>query len=283
MLATCRICLTAAIVLGCCLPTWAQGVDLVVSRVLTKRSLESIVLNGDAVIVGEVASFRAESDVCDVTLTGVETIRGEHAEEMNIRLPEGAFSAARLKLNKLLQKNDAAEVQLAGHLLLVAVARDPGRGKDDWTASGAVDLSAENLELWRADGTQLANAEEILRAARGTIRRFPGVTRIQTFTSSVLAEGNGGVPMELLLEVPVDERLETRLQVYIRSDTSSQRTEGARGLRFFKTETNIRLVKSLLDDPDFKFVPTNSTNDLILKSYPVRDAAAETLRYWGIK
>jgi hypothetical protein len=283
MFATCRVCLTAAIVLGCCLPARAQGVDLVVSRVLTMRSLESIVLNADAVVVGEVASFRAESAFCDVTLTGVETIRGEHAEEMNIRIPDGLLSVARLKLNKLLQKNDAPEVQLAGHLLLVAVARDAGRGKDDWTASGVVDLSAENLELWRADGTQLANAEEILRAARGTIRRFPGVTRIQTFTSSVLAEVNGGVPMELLLEVPVDERLETRLQVYVRSDKTSQRIEGARGLRFFKTETNLRLVKSLLDDPDFKFVATNSTNDLILKSYPVRDAAAETLRYWGIK
>jgi hypothetical protein len=287
MLTTCRICLAAAIFVGSCLSAWAQNLEIpsarLIERMLKKRSLESIVLNGDAVVVGEVARFGADPAYCDVTLSGVETLRGEHVEEMNVRIPDGLAGMPRLALSKLLAKDDLPEVQWKGHLLLVAVDRAAGRGKEDWTASGAVDLSEENVALWRAEGSQLANADEILRAARATIRKFPGMTRMQTFPSTVPVEGDSTGSVELLLEVPVDERLEMRSQLYARSDKTSQRAEGVRGLRFFKTETNIRLVKSLLQDPDFKFVATNSTNDRMLKLYPVRDAATETLRYWGMK
>ena len=56
------------------------------------------------------------------------------------------------------------------------------------------------------------------------------------------------------LFVPVDKRLEKRPLEYVRSKSAQRRGEGVRALAYFKTEKNIELVRSLLDDPEVTYV-----------------------------
>ena len=89
---------------------------------------------------------------------------------------------------------------------------------------------------------------------------------------------------DTFVAVPIDERLEKRAQEYIRSKALWQREEGARALRYFKSKENTARVKALLNDPAWEVVRRATENRGIeVRLYSVRQAAYETLKYWGLK
>jgi len=93
------------------------------------------------------------------------------------------------------------------------------------------------------------------------------------------------------LTVPVDEQLEKIGRTWSKSDSSKQRLEGAKILRYFKNDINIEILKSLLDDPNFsdatmhKSVPGQAAMALVWhkKLYHVRQAAYDALREFHIE
>ncbi len=64
------------------------------------------------------------------------------------------------------------------------------------------------------------------------------------------------------------------------------RAAGAEALQYFKSAKNIKLLKSLLDSPDFWAIKDwsveNRGRDATNKIYSVRNAAYEVLRGWGV-
>jgi hypothetical protein len=123
------------------------------------------------------------------------------------------------------------------------------------------------------------------------VRRTPaGVRRIHTFGLKVPRELVGGTEWEkyygtgghLVLSVPADGRLEKRAWDYLRSENFSTRAEGARALRYFKSDENVARVKPLLKDPG-RYIREHAEEGKGSEAvYVVRYAAYETLKAWGI-
>src|SRR5262249_13844687 len=53
------------------------------------------------------------------------------------------------------------------------------------------------------------------------------------------------------LVVPVDKELEQQARSWCKAESGQEREEGAKVLKHFKNGENVRLLKSLLDDPAF--------------------------------
>ena len=86
-----------------------------------------------------------------------------------------------------------------------------------------------------------------------------------------------------MLKVPVDERLEARGHEFIKSDQYMRWGEGARALRYFKSDENIARLKGLLDDPGWSYLHHPDQNDgLEVRLYGVRDDAFQTLKSWEV-
>ena len=204
-------------------------------------SIEGIVLNADTVVVGTFVEFRAGKQFHEVTVAVQETLRGEHRERLRAR-----FFANRWAVG--VPTDDPSE--LAGlkgdsHRLLVATDGQPR------IVRGLIELSSKELEVHMADLTFLRTPEEVLLAARETIRRAPGVTRVETFLLTLAMEGGyyhtGG---RIRISVPVDEALERRAHEYVAAQACWKRMEGLGALRYFKSDENITRAKTLLDDPE---------------------------------
>jgi hypothetical protein len=117
-----------------------------------------------------------------------------------------------------------------------------------------------------------------------------GVKRIHTFGLKVPRELIAGTKWEeyyhtgghLVLSVPVDKQLEKRAQDSLRAEADQRRAEGARALRYFRSDENIARLRTLLDDPGRAIRHHAQDNKGVEAIYFVRHAAYETLKSWGI-
>jgi Leucine Rich repeat len=242
----------------------------------SNECIEYIVANSDIVVVGKLLELGGEGrsdrgEWREATIGVEETLKGEHGRRLSVRLPYRLPVIARWKDRSC--------------RLLVAVTGNPP------TSIRVIDLTDEKWGALAADFTFLRKPEDVIRVARETVRRMPGVTRIQSFGLSVPREAIAGTGWEecygtggyLGLTVPVDERLEKRAQEFILSREMLRRGEGAQALRYFKSVENIARVKSLLDDPEWAYQHMAQENEgLEVRIYVVRQAAYETLQYWGV-
>src|SRR5262249_51934616 len=177
-----------------------------------------------------------------------ETLKGEHRDRLRVRLPQPASILAGWK-------------DRSSRLLLAAEGDPPA-------ATGVIDLADQELQVLTADLTLLRKPDEVIRAANETVRRLPGVKRIATFSLRVPREAVAGTRWEayyqtggyVTVTVPVDERLEKRAREYLSSKSYGQREEGARALRYFKSDENLTRVKALLNDPDWAYVHRAAEN-----------------------
>jgi hypothetical protein len=233
------------------------------------ESIESTVLNAELVVVGKVI----EIDGKGTTAVAVETtLKGKHRDRLSVSLSQPA-------------KTVTAWRDRSSRLLIAA------RG-ESLVAVEVIDLADNDLHVLAADFTLLRKPADVIRAAGEAVRRMPGVTRIETFRFPVPAEAAAGTAWEkyygtggyVTLAVPVDERLEKRALEATRSDNPSRREEAARALRYFKSEANVARVRALLTDPAWSVAGrAEDKKGVESRFFRVREAAFDTLKYWGVK
>ena len=104
------------------------------------------------------------------------------------------------------------------------------------------------------------------------------------FGTEVFNKLSDGSAVELT--VPVDEGLERLGRVWCRSDDYEKRIAGAKALRYFKNDRNIKVLKRLLKDPDFAVVSREGARPGQTdrrRVYEVRQLALEALQTFGVK
>jgi len=244
-------------------------------------SVEAMVLNADAVVVGKVVDVTKGTKFNEATIAVEETLRGEHQARLQVRFPDniwqlgvGGYDAAGL-----------VNLQSDSPRLIVATRDQPAQ------VFGLIYLTEEKMrtggsdKVRKADLSTVEKPADLLRVVKNTLRASPGVKRIDAFPLTVPIKGGyyfgrGG---STSVEVPVDESLEMKAVEYLGSKERWRRTEGAAALKYFKSEKNITRLKELLSDADcYISEPAESNLGVEVRIYPVRKEAFETLRYWGI-
>lgn len=235
------------------------------------KCVDSMAIDCDELVVGTVVDFGDEATIdefggCPTTISVEETLKGRHRRQLEIRF--------------LYPRSVLAKWKDQSHRLLVANSRRP-------TGGVAIDLSSDDLAVLTADLKVLRKPEMIIVAARATIRRMPGVTRIATFQidipRSVIAGTKWTENLGVRIAVPVDGRLERRAHEALKSNDYSRRREAAEALRYFKSDDNIARIKDLLADPGWGHLRHPAENrGIAVRFFGVRKEAYETLIYWGI-
>lgn len=237
------------------------------------ESIECTVANSEIVVLGKLVEFGAKEQADErggapATIAVEKTLKGEHRDRLRVRLFDRAPAIASWK----------------GRLLL-------GAQGNPLTETGVIDLADKDLQVLTADFVPLRRPEEVLQAANETVRRMPGVTRIETFRLVVPRDAIVGTRWEryyrtggyITVTVPVDERLEKRAHEYVRSKSYMQREEAARALRYFRSDKNVAIVESLLTDPEWAYGQQAENNKGVeVRIYGIREKAYDTLRYWGV-
>ena len=235
-------------------------------------SIECTILNAGSLMVGTIDRLEPNPDGSAVVTLAVErTLRGEHYDRLAILFSVvGAY-----------QLQDRREARL-----LVAAQGDPLVGQT------VIDLSSPDLAVLTADFALLKTPDAVIEAARATLQRRPGVERIATFRRVVPVEAVSGTRWKslygtggyLLLDVPVDDRLARWARETLeKPGRLVEREAAARALRFFRSDENVALAKSLLTDPNWAYQKYAEQNRGVeVRSYVVRAAAYATLTYWGV-
>lgn len=252
--------------LGVSVPAFAQDGP----RPVPVVSVDVKVLNADIVILGKVSKVvRHDGGIVPVGLRGEadisvavdETFKGEPQGELQRHLDGGDLSTTTAIVEMFKKKSPVLVI---------------GR---DFTA-----LDSKTLAVPTADGTILHNPDDVIRYVREVLRSHPGIRHIDTFTlpkpakwKKDFGEWSSG------LIVPADAQLEKLALEYLRSNDAPTRTRGLDALRYFKSESNIALLKSLLNDPQFNGSPGAEFNKGIdVRVYTIRKQAYETLKVWAV-
>jgi hypothetical protein len=291
-------CLKLIVAVGVCLfasvPTHAQPL---ISHNETE-SIESVVANADLVVIGKLLKIGRGTPADERTLN----VEGREKHEVTIAVEETlkhCISSPNERDEKI-----GLEAPYPGWVLRgwrnrasrLLVARSAGAPNESMTSNTSfttiIELAPDTLQVLTEDMRLLHNPADVIRAARETVRRMPAnVRRIQTFQLAVPWEIARGFKLpipretlrELRLTVPADERLEKRALDEIRSPNYWTREEGARALRFFKSDENIVRMKSFLRDPLFTDLEDPQENrGHEVREYGVRQAAYEALECWGV-
>jgi len=159
-------------------------------------------------------------------------------------------------------------------------------------ATKVIELTEDKLQVWKSDLTLLRKPDSVIKAAKESVKRMPaGVKRIHTFGLKAPRELVAETQWEkyyrtgghLNVSVPADTQLEKRAQNYLSSKDDSQRAEGARALRYFKSDDNIARVKKLLNDPARALRHRGQESEGMEAIYFVRYDAYETLKAWQVE
>lgn len=241
------------------------------------ESIECAVANSSMVVIGTIMEVHAkeESDKkggVQATMLVEETLKSSHSDRVRVRLRHPA-------------------AVLAGWMerstRLLVVLSDPPAEMD------VIDLTDKGLAVMTSDLTLLRKPDDVIRAAKETVRRMPGVTRIETYKLRVPDRATvAGTKWEKIYEsggyirvaVPIDDRLEKLAHEYLRTKDPELRWEGALLLRYFKSDGNVARAKALLADPSWSCSRSAEDNRGIeVRSYRVREMAYSTLRELGVR
>jgi hypothetical protein len=203
--------------------------------IIDRQSIDSTAAMFEQVFVGHIVEIGAsKTDGKRVSMQPVvfaveEVLRGERTTR--IALPDFTYPMATL----------AGWQSHSSRLLVAANYGAP-------SVSAVIDLDAGNLQVWSANFVLMKKAADVIQAAKDEIRRTPtGNSR----SPNVQVRPPTG-DLYLRLTVPADERLERRAHAVLRGEDGWSREEAVEALKYFKSEENIRLQKSLLGDSDSK-------------------------------
>ena len=266
---------------------FALGVFLICSvqayaqpLVAATQSIETTVINSDHVFIAKLMDFRPKKEGRDrYQYEGTISIEETLKCELFLDEPYRALNVALPYSESVLQDWEDRSSRL---LIALTSYHDE--------QNVVIELAPETLEVMTAEVKLLRDPEAVIRAARAAVKRLPAnVKRVHTFDLTVPREvvaktrwdasyQTGGY---LRLSVPTDQHLEKRARDYVRSDDPQRRSEGAKALVYSKSDENIALIKPLLDDSHFSFYSRDGSTTGE-RSYPVRYAAYQTLKEWGI-
>ncbi len=161
---------------------------------------------------------------------------------------------------------------------------------DDYApdATTVIELVPGKMEVLTAEFTLLRDPEAVIGAAEEALRRMsPRVKRLHTFGVRVPLDLVKKTQWDkyhgLVLDVPVDDRLEKRAIEYVQSESYLEREEAARALRYFKSDENIARLEPLLADPGWAYLHHPRENKGVeVRLYGVRQEAYKTLKSWGV-
>lgn len=243
-------------------------------------SIEAMVANADYVVIATLTSFRRseqgyDRDGHEATIAIEEAVKqylnDEPQRGLSLHIPRPASVLADWK-------------ERACRLLIAIHSYAPQE-------TIVIELVPETLEVMTADITLIRDPEVAIRLARAATTRLPAnVKRVHTFDLEAPRQIVAGTRWEhyydtgghLRLSVPVDQHLEKRALDYIRSENAERRGEGARALAYFKSDKNLQIVKSLLDDPAVTYSQPADGDRAGERVYGVRHAAYQTRKAWRI-
>lgn len=250
------------------------------------ESLEWVVTDADLVVRGVITDFDRVRDQDEViwstaTVKIAAVLKGDKHEQIKlIASHQSRFASDRLA-NLAREK---AEILLC----LVKSDRYKGRSADyaaqPWALrliEGEVDHALVDLTgqtgsfVVAMDGRILTKKEDIVQAAAAAGTGQPvkhGRLRAPAFTEVARKFSEGG-PVWLL--VPLNAQMQAVPRAWLKSRELDERVEAVKALRLFKSEENITLLKELLTDSQGRTEGKTTT-------YPVRLAAYEVLRQWGV-
>lgn len=245
----------------------AGGIEINVGE-----SVDWLAYDADRIVV---AVFLSERDG-SMTLDVVETLKGADAETLTIAVAanqrrgiEAAFYDRKTRAVVFLSEPKTGLALRAG--MQPSVVLLDGEPK---------------IGLFDAECDEHLEAEAILKATKAAIeacaKEKPASVRIDAPSgSAVFARLYAGSSVELV--VPVDARLAERAVAWIAVADVRTRVQGARILGHFKSDENVERLKALLEDPGASLtVEFDGTRTTEYRAFPVRAAAYEALRAWGI-
>ena len=121
------------------------------------------------------------------------------------------------------------------------------------------------------------HADKETKVARKTDGGFPSAVVDVPFQSPMDVElhskaGNG-------LYLPLNELAEAHAQKWITASDARLRRDGVAVLSHFKSDANIAALKTLINDPEAQWL---IEGDNTIGTYPIRAAALDALKAWGI-
>ena len=273
------------------------------AEIAIAESTEWALASSDRVIVGKVVKFDAVLDrdgkKCQaISVTVSKTFKGAHADQVTFLLPNfigdqygKQWSDEGLPIVFCLVKNDEKRVP-------VAADKYPWVVRDDGNGACAI-LLGKSQHHWTGCRLVLTREFEVLTNPEAIVKFVEQTISAQAAkvpTESMIVDVPWDTPVCKLLysrsavwlTVPVDERLEAQGVKWCQSTTPRERREGARILSHFKSEQNIALLKSLLNDPstrtDEQSQSVAGKSELVYrkKVFFVRQVAFDALTGMGV-
>jgi hypothetical protein len=288
----------------------AAGFSLVVpSRanavIVVADSIEWVIADSDRVVAGNVVSVErvagpGEKPFEVATVEVSKTFKGEHVPRVTFILRNYNGSAVDdwladgIPLLFCLVNRDRAKDGLSLPEGFDWVLRDDGnehsavllgKPKRHWT---------HTIRVVTRDFNVLTDPSEILNAAEAASEAHPkrwegGSTPLEV-PDDTPAMKELWCRSAVYLIVPLDDELERSARRWCNSDRPGLRFQGARVLRLFNNERNVKLLKALLQDPSFFLAPpeappnpgqgTGST--VPVRHYSVRKEAYDSLQALGV-
>ncbi len=263
--------LAVAVAILAAAPSFAQPGGM--RRPLHVESLDLMVTSHSAVVTGMVTSFSNVGPSREVTVMIVENLKGRTISPVKVQVPQSP-----------------KEIQAwmdGSHLLLLGLPTGAG-------SITLIDLAAPDLAVLTADLKILHDPNDVVWAIRNQVKREGRTStegKIDHFSIPLAAKDYTSTPLthqfarrsELLVDVPIDKRLETWGRSTIGSPDAHRRETAVDALGHFKSFDNMDILKPLLNDPSFDITGVPQfCNGFEPHHYPVRAKVYEILRHWGV-
>lgn len=266
------------------------------AEIVFGESIEWVIADSERVFMGNVAKVERVGDHEVVTVKVAKTFRGKHEAQVTFVVQKrGGWSGQGwLKFDVPMVfcliprerlKNTSALLKEYDWFLRPGVAEHSAVFLGKAELLGTIDVITRDFNfLMEPDAIiKYVEAYTKLIPANWTKKRLVLHVPTETPAYKQLWRGSG-----VLLSVPADAQMETLGRAWCRDKAVYTRALGAGVLREFKNEENIKLLKSLLRDPEFDNVSgSQSFPDHILRYedrvFPARAAAYQALRDLGIQ
>jgi hypothetical protein len=251
-------------------------------------SIDLRVAQADRVVVGRISSMGEATGSAElntrhqsIVLAVEQTLKGEPVDRLPLDVDGDLWR--RLDQGKVLCGTCAERT----HHLLVTV----GHWQDYPQIVDVIDLDDSSVIDVSGDLRLLRTGADILQSARDEVIRCPGrLDDKQVFHWGPSDTFMAGTPFHgYTIYVPIDERQEQVAHEVLGSQSApagigsgsvdwyaNDRPNSVLALAFFRSEQNIRLLRSLLNDPEIEHLGMGQLD------YPVRAAAYKVLSQWGV-
>ncbi|WP_105353055.1 MULTISPECIES: hypothetical protein [Pirellulaceae] len=241
-------------------------------------SIESMVINADLVFVARLVKIgdaqKVEGrDVYSTTIDVEQNLKREIFNDDPYDRVQADISRDLSVLNDWLEHSS--------RLLILYDQNSPYQ-------TNVIELVPGKMEVMQADFSLLREPDEVIRAIKEALKHWsPAIRRIHTFGLYVPRNRIVGTQWEkyhgLILNVPVNQELEERAIEFTRSENYLEREQGVRALRYFKSDENIARLKAFLEDSGWAYLQhAEQNNGIEVRFYGIREAAYNTLKYWGV-